>query len=123
MAFPSDRFAAFLAHRLNGGAGEVTEQPALPAKDWGDLRRQLLAGVEPMVDGLRLTLQAQGFAVLREIARATARVRAANGAIDMRCRFDESGRALLVLADTPEVREGLASFSVVLLPAGGAPAP
>jgi hypothetical protein len=96
-------------------AAAASEQPALPAGGWGDLRHQLRASVEADAGQLRLTLQAQGFAVLSELARAHARVRAANGEIDMRCRFDEAGRALLVLADTPGTREGLADFTVAIL--------
>jgi len=95
-------------------AAAATEQPVLPRDGWADRRRLMTAQVSEQPGELRLGLQAEGFEALRQVAGRTAVVRAENGAIEQHCTFDANGSALVVLADTPEVRDGLAAFAVLV---------
>jgi hypothetical protein len=63
---------------------------------------------------IRLSLQLKGFAALKENAGRPARLVSANGAIDYAFRFGDHGGAVCVLADMPEVRDGLKAFSVLV---------
>lgn len=86
--------------------------PELPQQAWFDATHALSVRAETSPDGMRLHLQAIGYAALRALAGRAARLSAANGAIDQRFRFDALGRGLLVLGAEREVVEGLRAFSV-----------
>jgi hypothetical protein len=69
---------------------------------------------EEREDGLKVTLQLRGYAALQAHGGREARLVSSNGAIDYAFRFSRQGTGICLLADAPEVREGLARCSVLV---------
>jgi hypothetical protein len=88
------------------------EVPELPERGWHDLRRLLKIAIAAGNGELRLTVQAEGYAALVRVANRASRLHSPDGVIDLRLGFDGAGRALAVLANTPEVRRALARISL-----------
>lgn len=112
---PAARGAAPLRQfdfELLAAAGDT--QVKLPQSELLARGSELGVTIEEQADELWLKLQLKGFAALRENAGREARLVSANGAIDYRFRFSGKGAAVCVVADTPEVREGLRSFSIAV---------
>jgi hypothetical protein len=94
-------------------AAATRQQAALPAEGWFDTRRALRATCAANHGEIRLQLQAEGFAALRQVARRSGRLVAENGSFNVAIGFDETGRSLMVLADSDTVRQGLCSFELM----------
>jgi hypothetical protein len=98
--------------RLLAAAGQET--PELPARGWHDLRRLLKIQALTLGSELRLSIQAEGYAALRRVAGRNARLTSADGALDVRFRFDGAGNAFAALESTASVRNALAHLRLVL---------
>jgi hypothetical protein len=94
-------------------AAATREQAVLPAEGWFDVTRTLQATCAANHDEIRLQLQAEGFAALRQVARRSGRLVAENGSFNVAIGFDETGGALIMLADNDTVRQGLCSFELM----------
>jgi hypothetical protein len=70
--------------------------------------------IEAREDGLRVTVQLYGFAALHAHGGHEARLVSASGVIDYAFRFSRKGTGVCVLADTPQVRAGLANCTVLV---------
>jgi hypothetical protein len=90
------------------------EAPQLPREGWHDIRHLLKVVTVSEHGELRVAVQAEGFAALSRVANRASRLRSKDGVVDLRIGFDSVGHALAVLADTPEVRQALAQFYLVL---------
>ncbi len=95
-------------------AAAAREVPELPRAGWYDIRHLLQVSCTTENAELRLVIQAEGFAALSRVANRGARLRSSDAVVDVKIGFDSTGRALAVLADTPEVQRALALFAVVL---------
>lgn len=91
------------------------EAVALPKSEVSADGGELGITIEEQEDGLRIKVQLYGFAALQAHGGRAARLVSANGAIDYAFRFSGQGTGVCMLADTPEVRAGLASCSVVVV--------
>jgi hypothetical protein len=95
-------------------AAASQEVPELPRDGWYDVRHLLKVASTSENGELRLVMQAEGFAALSRVANRGSRLRSRDGVVDLKVGFDSAGRALAVLADTPDVRRALAQFDLVL---------
>ena len=75
----------------------------------------LLAQFAIVGDDLNVALQLTGYAALRQSAGRECRMKSADGVIDYQFRFDKSGKATCVLANTEAVRTALRDFQIDVL--------
>lgn len=102
-------------------AAADSEHPVPPMQGWHDLQHLLKANATTVGDEIRLSLQAEGFAALLCVAGFGAHLTSPDGAIDIHFYFDRAGYALVVLAESPDVRQALQHFHVTLDAAVDAP--
>jgi hypothetical protein len=95
-------------------AAADSEQPRLPARAWSDVRQMLSAEIEENAAELRVSFQSMGYAALRQFAGRAARILSDDGTVDVAFRFDGQGRSIAVVANTPQTRQAMTHFRVVL---------
>jgi hypothetical protein len=108
-----ERRAAGRFHfRLLAAATEDMARP--PLEGWHDVKRQLKIQAVTVGEELQISLQAEGYAALRLVALAAARLVSPDGALNVRFRFDRSGNAFAALHANESVLRALADFRVEL---------
>ncbi|UYO54596.1 hypothetical protein [Rhodopseudomonas palustris] len=95
-------------------AAADSEALRFPRDGWHDRQQLLKVAIDQAAGQLRLTFQALGYAAMVRIAGRLARIADDSGAVDVTFRFDSTGRGVVALADTPEIRHALADFAIVL---------
>ena len=87
----------------------------LPTSEVSAQGGQLGIRFEPTGDKIKVTLQFKGFSAVSAGANRAGRLVSANRAIDSSIQFDGRGKAICVLLDVPEIREGLLAFDVEIV--------
>jgi hypothetical protein len=80
--------------------------------------RQLGIRIVTHTGELAVTLQLKGFAALTAHKRQPGRLTTLSGTFDVLFQFSERGTAICLLPDTPEVRLGLQTCMIEVLPIG-----
>jgi len=94
-------------------AAASADQLSLPQSSVTAAGGSLSVSFEERGTELWVRLQLKGFTALSELAGREARLKSANGAVDVGFRFSGEGTAVCVLSNEPAVREGLARFEVL----------
>lgn len=97
-------------------AAASQDSPKLPDAQWYDGGRQMAVQTRSEDGRLELSFQAQGYEAMRRWAKRGVRLLARHRGtivVDQHFRFSADGRGTLVLADTANVRESLASFELL----------
>ncbi len=106
------RRPAVFDFRLLAAATDLV--PALPDQPVRDTTHQLTLSVQTGAGRIRLTLQALGFAALRQFAGQRARLVSDDLQINRRFGFDQRGGGIIILDDSAAIRLALRSTRVVL---------